>query len=291
MENRTRSGQLINITAKAAVRTLGYFVAKIPLASEEIAFFRAVIAAVVILAWQLVRGRKFRLPASRKSLILLMASGAMIGFNWIFLFQAYNYTTIATATLTYYLAPTFVVLLSPFLLKESLSLFKTICVILSLLGMALVAGIFNDIQSGVNDFIGVLYGISAALFYAIVVLANKFFKDISAIDSSIAQLLLASIILLPYVIYQGNSWSMSGFSLLSLAILGIIHTGIAYLLYFSSLQELPAQKVAIFSYLDPVTAIILSTVLLAEPMSISQWIGAILILGSLLVSELFKKNN
>lgn len=131
----------------------------------------------------------------------------------------------------------------------------------------------------------------AALFYAIVVLANKFFKDISAIDSSIAQLLLASIILLPYVIYQGNSWSMSGFSLLSLAILGIIHTGIAYLLYFSSLQELPAQKVAIFSYLDPVTAIILSTVLLAEPMSISQWIGAILILGSLLVSELFKKNN
>ena len=112
--------------------------------------------------------------------------------------------------------------------------------------MALVAGIFNDNQSGVNDFIGVLYGISAALFYAIVVLANKFFKDISAIDSSIAQLLLASIILLPYVIYQGNSWSMSGFSLLSLSILGIIHTGIAYLLYFSSLQELPAQKVAIF---------------------------------------------
>ena len=279
---------LKNITAMLIFGSIGLFVRNIELASSQIALVRGFVGAFILFIAMVFLHKKINRNALIKNLLI---AGVAIGFNWIFLFQAYNYTTIATATLTYYLAPTFVVLLSPFILKESLSLFKIICVILSLLGMALVAGIFNDNQSGVNDFIGVLYGISAALFYAIVVLANKFFKDISAIDSSIAQLLLASIILLPYVIYQGNSWSMSGFSLLSLVILGIIHTGIAYLLYFSSLQELPAQKVAIFSYLDPVTAIILSTVLLAEPMSISQWIGAILILGSLLVSELFKKNN
>lgn len=246
---------LKNITAMLIFGSIGLFVRNIELASSQIALVRGFVGAFILFIAMVCLHKKI----NRNVLIKNLRS--------------------------------FVVLLSPFILKESLSLFKIICVILSLLGMALVAGIFNDNQSGVNDFIGVLYGISAALFYAIVVLANKFFKDISAIDSSIAQLLLASIILLPYVIYQGNSWSMSGFSLLSLAILGIIHTGIAYLLYFSSLQELPAQKVAIFSYLDPVTAIILSTVLLAEPMSISQWIGAILILGSLLVSELFKKNN
>lgn len=282
---------LKNITAMLIFGSIGLFVRNIELASSQIALVRGFVGAFILFIAMVCLHKKINRNVLIKNLRYLLISGVAIGFNWIFLFQTYNYTTIATATLTYYLAPTFVVLLSPFILKESLSLFKIICVILSLLGMALVAGIFNDNQSGVNDFIGVLYGISAALFYAIVVLANKFFKDISAIDSSIAQLLLASIILLPYVIYQGNSWSMSGFSLLSLSILGIIHTGIAYLLYFSSLQELPAQKVAIFSYLDPVTAIILSTVLLAEPMSISQWIGAILILGSLLVSELFKKNN
>ena len=276
---------LKNITAMLIFGSIGLFVRNIELASSQIALVRGFVGAFILFIAMVCLHKKINRNALIKNLHYLLIAGVAIGFNWIFLFQAYNYTTIATATLTYYLAPTFVVLLSPFILKESLSLFKIICVILSLLGMALVAGIFNDNQSGV------LYGISAALFYAIVVLANKFFKDISAIDSSIAQLLLASIILLPYVIYQGNSWSMSGFSLLSLAILGIIHTGIAYLLYFSSLQELPAQKVAIFSYLDPVTAIILSTVLLAEPMSISQWIGAVLILGSLLVSELFKKNN
>ena len=235
---------LKNITAMLIFGSIGLFVRNIELASSQIALVRGFVGAFILFIAMVCLHKKINRNVLIKNLRYLLISGVAIGFNWIFLFQAYNYTTIATATLTYYLAPTFVVLLSPFILKESLSLFKIICVILSLLGMALVAGIFNDNQSGVNDFIGVLYGISAALFYAIVVLANKFFKDISAIDSSIAQLLLASIILLPYVIYQGNSWSMSGFSLLSLAILGIIHTGIAYLLYFSSLQELPAQKVA-----------------------------------------------
>lgn len=282
---------LKNITAMLVFGSIGLFVRNIEIASSQIALVRGFIGAFVLFIAMICLHKTFNRQALIKNLRYLLIAGIAIGLNWIFLFQAYNYTTIATATLTYYLAPTFVVLLSPFILKESLSTFKIICVVLSLLGMALVAGIFNDNQSGTNDFIGAIYGTCAALFYAIVILANKFFRNIAALDSSIAQLLLASIILLPYVIYQDNSWSMSGFSLLSLLILGVIHTGIAYLLYFSSLQTLPAQKVAIFSYLDPVTAIILSTVLLAEPMSISQWIGAILILGSLFASELIKKNN
>lgn len=128
------------------------------------------------------------------------------------------------------------------------------------------------------------------LFYAGVILSNKFIKNISAIDSSITQLFIASLTLLPYVCYQNNSWEMSSTSWFSLLILGIVHTGIAYLLYFASLQKLPAQRVAIFSYLDPVTAIILSTVILSEPMSLIQWVGAILILGSLFTSEVLKKN-
>ena len=191
---------LKNITAMLIFGSIGLFVRNIELASSQIALVRGFVGAFILFIAMVCLHKKINRNALIKNLRYLLIAGVAIGFNWIFLFQAYNYTTIATATLTYYLAPTFVVLLSPFILKESLSLFKIICV---------VAGIFNDNQSGVNDFIGVLYGISAALFYAIVVLANKFFKDISAIDSSIAQLLLASIILLPYVIYQGNSWSMS----------------------------------------------------------------------------------
>ena len=157
--------------------------------------------------------------------------------------------------------------------------------------MSLVADIFSGKQIGDNNFIGIIYGIMAALLYSGVILSNKFLKNISAMDSSIAQLSLATCILFPYVIYQGESWSMSSISLGALLILGIVHTGIAYLLYFSSMQELSAQKIAIFSYLDPIVAIILSTVFLAEPMSLAQKIGAVLILGSLFASDIFSRKS
>ena len=165
MENRTRSAKLMNITAMAAFGTLGYFVAKIPLASEEIAFFRAVIAAVVILAWQLVRGRKFRLPASRKSLILLMASGAMIGFNWIFLFEAYHYTSVSVATLSYYFAPVIVMAACPLLFRERLSLKQIICFACSTAGLVLVIS-SGGLEGGSSNVTGVGYGLGAAVLYA-----------------------------------------------------------------------------------------------------------------------------
>lgn len=279
-----------NITAMLIFGSIGLFVRNIELVSSQIALVRGFVGAFILLMAMFFLHKRFDFNSLKQNFRYLLLAGLAIGFNWIFLFQAYTYTTIAIATLTYYLAPTFVVLLSPIILKERLSSFKIICVILSLFGMSLVAGFFNENQSGSNDFIGALYGISAALFYAIVILSNKFTKNISAIDSSITQLLIASITLLPYVCYQNNSWNMSSMSLISLLVLGVIHTGIAYLLYFSSLQKLPAQRVAIFSYLDPVTAIILSTVILFEPMSVVQWIGAILILGSLFASEVLKKN-
>ena len=158
---------LKNITAMLIFGSIGLFVRNIELASSQIALVRGFVGAFILFIAMVCLHKKINRNALIKNLRYLLIAGVAIGFNWIFLFQAYNYTTIATATLTYYLAPTFVVLLSPFILKESLSLFKIICVILSLLGMALVAGIFNDNQSGVNDFIGVLYGISAAFFVII----------------------------------------------------------------------------------------------------------------------------
>lgn len=281
---------LKNITAMLIFGSIGLFVRNIELASSQIALVRGFVGAFILLIAMFFLHKRFNIKSLKQNVKYLLLAGLAIGFNWIFLFQAYTYTTIAIATLTYYLAPTFVVLLSPLVLKEKLSSFKIICVILSLFGMSFVAGFFNENQSGANDFIGALYGISAALFYAGVILSNKFIKNISTIDSSITQLFIASLTLLPYVCYQNNSWEMSTISWISLIILGIVHTGIAYLLYFSSLQKLSAQRVAIFSYLDPVTAIILSTVILSEPMSLIQWVGAILILGSLFASEILKKN-
>lgn len=285
------NGTTKNIIAMSIFGSIGLFVRNIELSSAQIALVRGFLGTVVLFLAMICLRRKFDYRALKNNAYCLLFAGIVIGLNWIFLFQAYNNTTIAIATLTYYLAPTFVVLLSPLVLKESLSKFKVICVIISLIGMSLVADIFSGNQIGDNNFIGIIYGIMAALLYSGVILSNKFLKNISAMDSSIAQLALATSILFPYVIYQGESWSMSSISLGALLILGIVHTGIAYLLYFSSMQELSAQKIAIFSYLDPIVAIILSTVFLAEPMSLAQKIGAVLILGSLFASEIFSRKS
>lgn len=285
------NGTTKNIIAMSIFGSIGLFVRNIELSSAQIALVRGFLGTVVLFLAMICLRRKFDYRALKNNAYCLLFAGIVIGLNWIFLFQAYNNTTIAIATLTYYLAPTFVVLLSPLVLKESLSKFKIVCVIISLVGMSLVADIFSGKQIGDNNFIGIIYGIMAALLYSGVILSNKFLKNISAMDSSIAQLSLATCILFPYVIYQGESWSMSSISLGALLILGIVHTGIAYLLYFSSMQELSAQKIAIFSYLDPIVAIILSTVFLAEPMSLAQKIGAVLILGSLFASEIFSRKS
>ena len=285
------NGTTKNIIAMSIFGSIGLFVRTIELSSAQIALVRGFLGTVVLFLAMICLRRKLDYRALKNNAYCLLFAGIVIGLNWIFLFQAYNNTTIAIATLTYYLAPTFVVLLSPLVLKESLSKFKIVCVIISLVGMSLVADIFSGKQIGDNNFIGIIYGIMAALLYSGVILSNKFLKNISAMDSSIAQLSLATCILFPYVIYQGESWSMSSISLGALLILGIVHTGIAYLLYFSSMQELSAQKIAIFSYLDPIVAIILSTVFLAEPMSLAQKIGAVLILGSLFASEIFSRKS
>lgn len=285
------NGTTKNIIAMSIFGSIGLFVRNIELSSAQIALVRGFLGTVVLFLAMICLRRKLDYRALKNNAYCLLFAGIVIGLNWIFLFQAYNNTTIAIATLTYYLAPTFVVLLSPLVLKESLSKFKIVCVIISLVGMSLVADIFSGKQIGDNNFIGIIYGIMAALLYSGVILSNKFLKNISAMDSSIAQLSLATCILFPYVIYQGESWSMSSISLGALLILGIVHTGIAYLLYFSSMQELSAQKIAIFSYLDPIVAIILSTVFLAEPMSLAQKIGAVLILGSLFASEIFSRKS
>lgn len=228
------------------------------------------------------------LKAIKKNGILLFASGAAIGINWIFLFEAYRYTTIATATLCYYLAPVFVMLVAPVFLKEKLTVVKAGCIGASLVGMALVAGLVKDAGADGN-MKGIFFGVMAAVFYASVVIMNKFLKDIKATDMTISQLGVAALVLAPYVFLTEDVRAVA-FTIPTIGILlfvGIVHTGIAYLLYFGSLKELSGQTAALFSYIDPVTAILLSAVLMHEPMSIAQTVGAALILGSTLFSELY----
>ena len=268
--------------------TIGIFVRYIPLPSSVIALTRGVIGTVFLIVVTLKRGPGISWKAIRRNLLNLCLSGAFIGINWILLFESYHFTTVATATLCYYMAPVFVTISAPFLFKERLTKKKMLCIAGALVGMIFVSGIWNTGISGTGELRGVLYGIGAAVFYASVILLNKKIRDISAYDKTMMQLAAASIVLLPYTVLteKVSVLSLTPVAVILLAVVGILHTGISYTLYFGSMKELEAQTIAIFSYIDPIVAILLSALFLKEPLGIGGIAGAIMVLGAALISEL-----
>ena len=266
--------------------TLGLFTRNIAVDSGELALYRAVLAAVLILIYLAATKQKIEFQKIKKELPLLLFSGAAMGINWILLFQAYRYTTISVATLSYYFAPVIVMVVCPFLFHEKLSKKQIICFIMSTLGLILITGIGNVGQSDSN-MLGILFGLGAAVFYAIVILLNKFIKNVTGIHRTLLQFLAAIFLLIPYVACTGGMHlsALNTKGIISLLIVGLLHTGITYCMYFSALKDLRGQEAAILSYIDPLVAVLVSVVLLGEKITLTQIIGGALILGFTLWNE------
>ena len=273
------------LTSMAIFGTVGIFVRFIPMASAAIAFCRGVLGCVFLLILMAVTGKKLNLADIRRNGWILAISGAAIGINWILLFEAYRYTTVAIATICYYLAPAFVTLGSP-MVGEKLSGKKLAAIGVAMVGMVFVSGVLKGNQE--SSFWGVVLGVGAAVFYASVILMNKKLSPIGAYDKTLCQLGAASLVVVPYILIVGGMdfGGMSTLSWVMLSILGIVHTGIAYALYFGGIRDVNAQTAAILSYLDPVLSILLSALILRERLDVFSIIGAVLILGSALYSEL-----
>lgn len=283
LENKAKS---MMILAMLIFGTIGIFVRYIPLPSSVIAVGRGIIGTAFLFLFIKGKGIPISWPDIRQNLLLLCLSGAALCGNWTFLFEAYRYTSIATATLCYYMAPIIVILVSPIFLKEKLTARKLLCVLTALAGMVLVSGIGQE--GGSANMTGVFFGLCAACCYACIVIFNKKIKPMAAYDKTIVQLGLGALLLMPYVLLTENVTALdaSPFSLAMFLVVGVVHTGFAYVFYFGSMQSLKAQTIALFSYLDPIFAILLSAVVLGEPLGMTSIIGAVLVLGSTLVSEL-----
>ncbi len=275
--------------------TLALFVKNIALPPEEIALFRALIASAAILLYKTLTAEKFLFSRIKKELPILFLSGAAMAFNWIFLFKAYNHTSVSIATLSYYFAPVIVMIASPILFKEKLSRKQIICFVMASLGLVMIIGVSGTNQSH-GSFTGIAFGLSAAALYATVILLNKHIKSITGIDRTLIQFFAAITILLPYIYLTTgiHITSLDRWGLFNLLFLGTVHTGITYCLYFSSLKDLKGQEAAIFSYIDPLVAIIISVMILNESMGLVQIFGGLIILGFTLFNELnldaFTKN-
>ena len=269
--------------------TLAPFVRGIGVTSGEVALYRAVLASCLIGSYLLVTHTKIPFRSARKDIALLILSGMAMGFNWVFLFQAYKYTSVSIATLSYYFAPVIVTIASPVIFHEKLTKKQILCFIGSTVGLILI----TEIQGGKggSDWIGILFGLGAACLYATVILLNKFIRSVEGIQRTFLQFLAAVIAVLPYVAltdgFHLGSLDVKGWILL--LIVGLFHTGITYCLYFNSLRDLPGQQTAVLGYLDPLVAVFISVAFLEERLTLLQGIGALLILGFSLWNEIGRK--
>ena len=268
--------------------TIGIFVRYINLESSEIALLRGLIGSLFLLGVVFFTRQRLSWEKIKKNALLLLVSGVALGANWIFLFEAYRNTTIANAALSYYFAPVFILCLSPFVLKEKLSPRKIVCIGIAVLGMFLIVGSGGNGAAGGNNLQGILCGLTAAGFYASLMLLNKFIKNLTGLETTLIQLATASLLLIPYVFLTNGGtglFQLAGLSLIFILILGVVHTGVGFFLFFSGMKHLKGQSIAALSYLDPITSVILSFVLLQESMTALGLIGGVLLLGATFVSE------
>ncbi|MCR5177528.1 MAG: DMT family transporter [Lachnospiraceae bacterium] len=275
------------ITAVVLYGTIGMLLRSVDYPSEIVALCRGTIGSVFIILFLRTRHRGLDFDAIRRNILWLVLSGICLGSNWIFLFAAYTHTTVAIASLCNYMAPVMVILVAPVLIREPLNKRKLPCIAVALLGIILVSGVWNG---AVGNMLGVVMGLAAAVCFVFIVVCNRKLKDISAYDRSVIQLAISALTILPYVIVRNRgavmTWDTK--SVLIILMLGLVHTGVAYCLYFSGLGSLPVQTVAILGYLEPVVSVLCSALLLREPLGLAGWAGAVLILGAAVVSELIE---
>lgn len=258
----------------------------INMSSHEIVFFRTMLGSLFLLVIFILGKGEFTFYKHRKHFICLIVSGIAMGTSWMLLYEAYARIGVGVASLLYYCGPVIVMVLSPVIFKEKLTTHKIMGFLIVLCGVFLVNG--NALSENTNT-LGILCGLFSAIMYSLMVIFNKKAADISGLENAMLQLFVSFITVATYTGFkQGLTMDISSVSILHVFILGLLNTGIGCYFYFSSIGNLPVQSVAVCGYLEPLSAVLFSWLLLKETMLPMQIIGAALILSGAVFGELFK---
>lgn len=265
----------------------GIVASHIALSSYEIVFLRALIGSVFLIAVFFARGGAFTAWRAGRDFACLIVSGVGMGASWMFLYKAYVQVGVGVATLAYYCGPVIVMALAPAVFGERMTAAKGAGFLAVLAGMFLVNGraLMTDGLSW-----GLACGILSAVMYAFMVIFNKMAARISGLDNAMCQLTIAFLTVAVFtLIKQGAAIDIPRGNLPAILMLGLLNTGAGCYLYFSSLQRLPAQSVAICGYLEPLSALFFSAALLGERLTPAQIAGAALIIGGAAFGECFRR--
>ena len=263
--------------------TIGFFLHFVSYSSEFVVLGRGVLGSLFIFLVLTLRKEKIDKKAIQRNLRILLLSGFALGFNWVFLFAGYRYG-IAISSLCNYMAPIAVVIITTLFYKEKMRPIQIVFILMAVLGMCLLIGIFTNDTA--VDMHCVIYGSLAALGFVVLVLCNKRLSDIKPLEKTLVQLLASAVIVFPYVLFNHGFPEVFDLrSTIIVLILGFLHTGVAYICYFSSIDVLPSQSIAILGYLEPVLNFVIGALVFHEPLGISSLIGAVLILCASLGNE------
>lgn len=269
----------------------GIVASRIALNSYEIVFFRTFIASIFLLCVFLISKERFHFKENKKDALFVALSGVSMGASWMFLYEAYQQIGVSLATLIYYCGPVIVMVLSPIIFKERLTLPKILGFVIVLVGFFLInenAAIF-----GGNAW-GLFCGVMSAVTYFFMVTFNKKAKKIGGMENTVIQLVVSCFTVAIFlIIKQGLIINVQPSSIVYILILGVINTGVGCYMYFSTISKLSVQTVAVCGYLELLSAVIFATVLLSERMTVIQIIGAVCIVGGAMLGELvtLRKNS
>lgn len=268
--------------------TNGLLVANISLSSAEIVLMRTMFGALFLLIIVLVT-KSFSFADLKTDLIPASIGGIALGLNWVLLFSAYRLAGVGFSTLVYYCGPIIVLALSPLLFKEKLTANKVIALVSVAVGMFLITG---NIEAGSEMSRGILCGAGAAILYAVIIVCGKRINTLSGLNCALYELIISFVVVLLYLVIQGTPLPVipAKGDIVYVLIIGVVNTGLAYYLYFSGLQKLPGQSVALICYVDPLTSLLVSVLFLNEVLLPLQTVGAVLILGGAMLGELKQKN-
>ena len=272
--------------------TNGVVASYISLSSYEIVFFRTLVGSLMLVSIFIFSKREVSFKKYKKQTFFAILSGVAMGLSWMFVYEAYKQIGVSIASLVFYCGPIIVMIVSPILFKEKLTLPKILGFITVFCGVLLVNG---QISHGGNIKFGLFCGAMAALMYSLMIIFNKQAKDIVGLEISTIQLVAGFVVVAVFIGFkQGFVIDVPASSWIPIFILGLVNTAIGCYLYFSSISDLPVQTVAVCGYLEPLSAVVFSVLILGEVMSLPQIIGAVLIICGAIFAEcsdmIFAKN-
>lgn len=264
----------------------GIVASYILLNSYEIVYLRTLIGSIFLIFIFALSKQKVQFWKNKSDFLYLIISGVAMGASWMFLYEAYAQIGVSIATLAYYCGPVIVMILSPLIFKEKMTTAKLLGFLAVIIGMLCVNG--QAFTEG-KISLGLIFGILSALMYVVMVVFNKKATSITGLENATCQLVISFLTVAIFMSFkQGLFVDIVDGNLMPILILGVVNTGVGCYFYFSSIGRLPVQSVSILGYLEPLSALIFSTAILGEKLSLVQAIGAVLILGGAAYGELFR---